>query len=109
MKESKIRANKLSSRKNPGPGRPLSGSVGHYNSYNSAYRYTGSGDRGDEMNEQEAAALSLEIYTGTVVGNNRYLRKQLLDFRNKRDDYLFTYFYPMMKPFLQENVCDTSM
>lgn len=44
------------------------------------------------------------LYMGTVFENNRYLRKQLLEFRKRRDDYLFAQHYEILESFLQENV-----
>lgn len=69
--------------------------------YSQDFKY-GAVDEGGE--ESVRASEVLEQFSGTVLENNRHLRKQLADFRKSRDDLLQNTFYPQLEFFLNENV-----
>ena len=54
------------------------------------------------MDEDEDEVL--ELLGGTVLENNRNLRRKLIDFKKSRDKYLFTHHYNTLQSFLPESV-----
>lgn len=70
--------------------------------YSQDFKY---GDYVDDGSQESVRAHEVsEQFSGTVLDNNRHLRKQLADLRASRDELLQNKYYPQLEYFLNENV-----
>ena len=54
------------------------------------------------MDEDEDEVL--ELLSGTVIENNRNLRRKLIDYKKSRDKFLYNHHYSTLQSFLPESV-----